>query len=242
MYGYHFALSDLKLGYEDGRKIVVGEKLTVDEDPILYKRGLHASKQPLHACRYASGPVLCRVRLSGQVAHGSDQSVATERRVLWLFSATGLLHHFSRWCAAQVVHLWDAPDVVLEFLRTGNENLREEALAAAQTKVAVSVDFDEDLAARIAVRAATHVADTNVWSVVLFTAWATSKALGEYGSVLSVLSVDEPRRLIPLARAAWSIPKSLGGDMSVLSPVVTEGFQRLIPLARAGRLPTEIAF
>jgi hypothetical protein len=39
---------------------------------------------------------------------------------------------FARWCALQVTHLWDAPDVVCEFLETGNEDLKEAAKKASE--------------------------------------------------------------------------------------------------------------
>jgi len=32
---------------------------------------------------------------------------------------------FSRWCALQVVHLWDCPDEVRRYLETGDESIRE---------------------------------------------------------------------------------------------------------------------
>jgi len=38
---------------------------------------------------------------------------------------------YARWCALQVINLWDAPEVVLEYLNTGNENIRKSALADA---------------------------------------------------------------------------------------------------------------
>ena len=41
------------------------------------------------------------------------------------------LREFARWCALQVIDLWDAPDVVYEYLKTGDETLRDAARAAA---------------------------------------------------------------------------------------------------------------
>tara|TARA_R100001463_G_scaffold29723_2_gene67623 strand:+ start:497 stop:982 length:486 start_codon:yes stop_codon:yes gene_type:complete len=53
-----------------------------------------------------------------------------------IFVACGLINtkqqrEFARWCAIQVVHLWDVPDVSLEYLKTGIEELRKEARSAA---------------------------------------------------------------------------------------------------------------
>ena len=46
------------------------------------------------------------------------------------FDATGVLLEWARWCALQVVDLWEAPEVVLHFLKTG-KGAAEAARAAA---------------------------------------------------------------------------------------------------------------
>ena len=38
---------------------------------------------------------------------------------------------FARWCSLRVVHLWDCPDVVMQYLETGDEELRDAAWNAA---------------------------------------------------------------------------------------------------------------
>jgi hypothetical protein len=43
-----------------------------------------------------------------------------------------MLREFARWCALQVIHLWDAPDVVRQYLETGDESLRAAARAATR--------------------------------------------------------------------------------------------------------------
>ena len=47
----------------------------------------------------------------------------------WMPEAT--LQAFARWCALQVIDLWDAPDVAQEYLETGNEDLRVAAFEVA---------------------------------------------------------------------------------------------------------------
>jgi hypothetical protein len=42
-----------------------------------------------------------------------------------------MLRYFARTQAMSVAHLWDAPDVVAEFLMTGDESIRAAARAAA---------------------------------------------------------------------------------------------------------------
>ncbi len=50
------------------------------------------------------------------------------------------LREFSRWCALQVKDLWDMPDVVCEYLETGNEELRYAAWDAAADAWASAAD------------------------------------------------------------------------------------------------------
>ena len=45
--------------------------------------------------------------------------------------ATEMLRYYARMQALSVVHLWDAPDVVLDYLMTGDETLQKAASAAA---------------------------------------------------------------------------------------------------------------
>jgi hypothetical protein len=63
-----------------------------------------------------------------------------------MIDATEILQEFARWVALQVIDLWDATDIVREFLETGDEDLRiaaavyayDVARAAATTAYAVS--------------------------------------------------------------------------------------------------------
>jgi hypothetical protein len=108
---WHFTTLDKKLGYGDGRPIIAGEKLTVPGPIVLCKSGLHASKRLLDALKYAPGAYLWEVELSGEVIHGNDKSVATERTALCGFDASEVLRKFSRMVALQAVEKhWD-PDV-----------------------------------------------------------------------------------------------------------------------------------
>ena len=97
---WHFLSEDRCLGYDDGRKVVVGETLRMDESPILCRRGFHASQRAIDAFNFAPGPITCLVTLGGTVLHGRghaipDKSVAQERTVLWAYDASSLLRHFA---------------------------------------------------------------------------------------------------------------------------------------------------
>jgi hypothetical protein len=137
---WHFTTLDKKLGYGDGRLIIAGEKLTVPGPIVLCKSGLHASKRLLDALKYAPGAYLWEVELSGEVIHGDDKSVATERTALCGFDASEVLRKFSRMVALQAVEKhWDEsklgafPDVTLQWLKTGDETLRVAARSAARS-------------------------------------------------------------------------------------------------------------
>jgi len=130
MVGWHFSTGTL--GYGDGRAIVVGETHEVSGPLELCERGLHASERIIDALSYAPGPMIYRVRLHGYVLRGDDKACATHRTYLAGCDATDILRLFARQCALDVVHLWDAPVIVREYLETGDESIREAAQEAAQ--------------------------------------------------------------------------------------------------------------
>jgi hypothetical protein len=137
---WHFCRVDndgvARLGYDDNREVRLGETLRVDGEPVLCEHGLHASKRLIDALGYANDNrlSLCRVALGGIVKHDDDKSVANERTVVAMLDVDAtdeLLHDFARWSALQVIHLWDAPRVVRQYLETGDEQLRAAARDAA---------------------------------------------------------------------------------------------------------------
>lgn len=111
--------------------VVVGESLHVEPPVVLCEWGLHASLDPRDALGHAPGPVVCRVEISGEIVRGDDKLAATYRRVLWAYDASAVLWHFARLCALDVVRLWDPPDVIAQWLRTGNKDTLDDAKQAA---------------------------------------------------------------------------------------------------------------
>jgi len=112
-----------------------GEWLEFCGTPIMCTQGLHASLHPYDALKYAPGLNLHRVRLDGEIHKGDDKLVATRRKIIWTLPESvmqPLMWDFARHCALSVIHLWDAPDVVKQYLETGNESLRAAARAAAR--------------------------------------------------------------------------------------------------------------
>jgi hypothetical protein len=160
------------LGYNDNRIVTVGETITVEGEPILCEHGLHASARIIDALEYCpEGDVaLCRVELGGTIIRDTDKSVAQTRTIIAMLGAertTTLLRDFARWCALQVIDLWDAPDVVRQYLETGDETLRASARDAAASAVAWSAS-----AAASAHNAASAVA----WSAAAWAAGAAADA------------------------------------------------------------------
>lgn len=125
---WHFTAAKLR----DGRPIpLVGEWLTHAGPVVMCSAGLHASMRALDALEYAPGPVAHLVECEDVVAMDSDKFVCRRRKILASVDATGALRSFSRRCALDVIHLWDAPDVVRRYLETGDETIRAAARAAA---------------------------------------------------------------------------------------------------------------
>ena len=92
-----------RLPHGDNRVVRVGEALTVDPPIVLCERGLHASRRPIDALSYAPGPLVCRVRLSGEIVEGDDKLAASSRTVAWMADATRTLHEFAVWCAREAL-------------------------------------------------------------------------------------------------------------------------------------------
>ena len=133
MKGWYFSPQDCRLAHGDGRLIKAGITHSVSGELELCKNGLHFSVNPLDALDYAPSPIVWRVNVFSDIIKSYDKGCARERGYLWGYDATKVLRHFARLCALDVVHLWNAPDVAIRFLRTGDESLRAATRAAART-------------------------------------------------------------------------------------------------------------
>ena len=157
--GWHFTGNRLR----NGDPIPpVGEWIRAEGTIVLCRNGLHCSKRLMDALHYAPGEWLHRVELRGELQDGVDKWVGRERRIIASADATNMLREFARWCALQVVHLWNVPPVVLEYLTTGDESKRDAARAAAEAFRAaadVAAWAAADVAALAAAEAATAAAD-----------------------------------------------------------------------------------
>jgi hypothetical protein len=153
MLGWYFAQPNNRLGHGDDREIRVGETHYVNGAPKICRYGLHASRSVLDALQYAPSNTLYRVRLGGWKDSQHDKHCAQSRTYLAVIDAEEILRRFACECALDVVHMWDAPEVVLDYLRTGDKSKRYAAKSAAKS-------------------AASAAANVNAWSA----SWSATKA------------------------------------------------------------------
>ena len=132
----------------DGRAIPPdGVVLRHDGPLVLCAQGLHASLHPFDALQYAPGNTLCLVECAGRFAYEADKLVCSKRTIIARMDAELLLRHFARQQALSVVHLWDAPQVVLDYLM-GDDAARAAAWVAARAAAWVAARDAAWVAAR----------------------------------------------------------------------------------------------
>jgi len=182
---YHFTGDKLR----DGRPIpAVGEWLNHEGQIEMCVSGLHASAHPFDALKYAPGNLLHKVILKDIVEKQDDKVVARSRKIVATIDATELLRRFARQQALSVVHLWDAPPVVKEYLETGNEELRAAAWNAAGDAVRAAAWDAAGDAAWAAVRAAARDA---AWAAAWDAAWAAAWVVWDAAREQFSTAVDE---------------------------------------------------
>ncbi len=135
MLGWHF-LSDSGLLRNGYKPPADGDWLEYSGILVPCESGLHFSEHPYDALQYAPGAILCRVECEGDLqSHGDpvDKWVCRRRKILWRQDITAELREFARQRASEVLHLWDAPQVVKDYLATGDDSLRSAARSAAES-------------------------------------------------------------------------------------------------------------
>jgi len=99
---WHFIKEDYRLRYSN-QEVKAGDTVTVNGPVKLCEHGLHASRRVIDALRYAPGPIVCRVVMSGDIIEGDHKLVASERYIEWTLDVTWILHEFACWCAEQAL-------------------------------------------------------------------------------------------------------------------------------------------
>jgi len=162
MLAWHFLSEDKCLGYGDGRVVEVGQTLECKGDPVLCDNGMHGSVRLIDALHYASGPIVCRVEIEGDVIESEDKLCGRRRTVLWMLDATRLLHEFACACAEDALALVEQPD-----------ERSVEAIEAKRKWLNGEVTDEELASARAASWAASRSAS---YAVAYSASWAASWA------------------------------------------------------------------
>ena len=170
---YHFVGATLR----DGRPIPAdGEWLVHDGPVVICETELHASRRPWHALEYAPGNTLCLVECDDVREECGDKLVCARRRIVKRIDAEPLLRAFARDEARRVLHLWNAPEVVRQYLETGDESIKDaarDAAWAAARDAAWAAAWD---AARDAAWAAARAAARDAaWAAAWDAAWDAAK-------------------------------------------------------------------
>jgi len=160
---WHFLPNDGRLRFPPHEKVEVGVTLKIDGSPILCERGFHASIRAIDALNYAPGTRVCRVRLGGEIIHGDDKLVATERTVLWMADATNTLHECACLFAEEALRVAkvDDPrchaaiDAKRKWLRG---EIDDDAMSAAEAAARLAAESAATSAARLAARSAAESA------------------------------------------------------------------------------------
>ena len=142
MKAWYFAPEGEALRYGDGRYITVGKMHTVTGKPELCGYGLHGSVKLLDALWFAQTNILYRVEITRNVVVGKDKVAGQRRKYLVRFDAEAVLRKFALRQALiniELVKPYTTPEkyaLIVEYLNTGKETLRDAAGAAARAAAA----------------------------------------------------------------------------------------------------------
>jgi hypothetical protein len=179
---WHFLPSDGRLQYGIRRKVKAGSTYSCKGPLVLCRNGMHASERARDALRYAPGPILCRVELSGEILREPNKLCARRRKVLAMADATPLLHEFACWCAENALRTarvddrrcWAAIETKRRWLK-GEATDKEVEAARYEAHGAGSyvtwVAAASDAASEAASEAATAAASAEAWNAGLNAGW-----------------------------------------------------------------------
>ena len=130
---WHFAKIDAegRPVMRDGALIKSGKKYVTGEAELCVT-GYHGCVRVIDALQYAPGPWVSKRVITGGVVIGDDKLCGTECVHSGGIDTTEVLRKFARMCALDVIDKWNAPEVVVQYLKTGDESIRDAARAAAR--------------------------------------------------------------------------------------------------------------
>ena len=212
LFGWHFAGSTLRDG-SPLPKVGVWERYSGALD--MCKSGLHVGITPWDALQYAPGDTLRLVEYAKVGEQQSDKIVCARRRTIVQMDATEMLRYFARLQAISCIDRWQQkpPEVVLDWLHTGDELAREAAREAA--RAAAWAAREAAWAARAAARAAASAA-----------AWAASAAVSE--AARAAASAAAWAASAAAREAAWAAREAAWAASAAASAAAREEFNALV--------------
>jgi len=138
----------------------VGRTHRIDGELTPCERGLHSSPTPFDALGYAFGEILWEVEIpKTAIIHDDDKYVSHTRKYIRKVDLTKACRQFACQCALDVIHLWDAPRVVNEYLVDEAKGIdRSDIRAAASYAASYAVSSAVSYAASCAVSSAASYA------------------------------------------------------------------------------------
>lgn len=124
MIAWYFAPEDRKVGVLDWM-VEEGECHVLNGTLDIEKNSFRGSVRAVDAL--GGGPWACIVRLGGETLQYRNTHYALERTYLRVLDATDVLNQFARDRALEVSHLWDMPEIVRQYLTTGDPVSRIQA-------------------------------------------------------------------------------------------------------------------
>lgn len=230
---WHFIRSDRRLGYDSSGLIVEpGFVYSIERDrtPKICIYGMHGSRHPFDALKYAAGPVVCRVRIWGAVEHGGNKLVGRNREVLWMADASKELRLFACWCVRRVWRLLTdersrrAVEVAETFAhgRTAIMELRAAEAAAWDVASAAAATAAKAAVYSAACAAARAAASADEWATV----YSAARAAAEAAASTTIWAAAEA--------AAWA------AELSIVEAQRAEFQRRMLALEprKSGEEPT----
>ncbi len=204
-FGWHFVADDMRLGYDDGRRVVVGETLSLPPGPPPKPcvRGMHASEEIGDALKFAPGAQICRVAVWGDMRTEHDKLCGRHRHVLWKIDGTALLRQ----------HAADVAQWALEQeLQAGRDvDPRSYAAVAHARLMAGGADRDpaaESAAESAARSAAWSAAESAAWSAAESAAWSAARSAARSAAESAARSAAWSAAESAAESAAWSAAES----------------------------------
>jgi len=156
------------------------EQYDADRPLEMCRHGYHASIDIMNALQYAPGPILRRVRCSGEIIEGNDKLVCRRRTEIYRVDLTRVLREWACWCATRALEheraagrepdprSWAAVDVALKYAR-GEATTYELAIA-------------ESAAWSASWSTAYYAAESAAWSAAGYAAYYAAESAAGYAA------------------------------------------------------------